>query len=336
MPPHAKLLLFLLALAPTLTAQTIRVLEKLPTPPGSSDLVGISILNDSTGMIFTPFRLWQTTDGGHHWSEIVVPPPSELPGAPSMIANARFLSPQIASIGGSSTLWTRDSGKSWSLMATSQPDMAVEDVFCLPDIAACWAAGSLPRAGKESPSQPAALASSDLGATWHAQPIPSGWRTRHFDSVYFFDKNHGVLVGSPDVYFTQDAGTTWTMSSFKAACVDAQIASGLHDVRSGAFFGSATGWLSLQNGAVLQTADAGATYCQIGKSLTGLSQMYFLSDSAGWGRNDAGVLYQTLDSGATWAPARTPFRLRVFSVITNGIAWALAYDGAVYKIELTR
>ena len=314
--------------------QVVHIRNRVALPVTASELVGMSLFDDSAGIVFTHFRVWSTSDGGRKWREVHVPPLPGLPGVPNMITNAAFFSRNVAWVGAVGTPMTQDGGRSWITTMSSERPTAVADVFCLPSGSACWAVGSETVGSQRRPPDLLVLKTSDLGGQWQTQRLPGALRDRGLWSVHFFDESRGLAIGSPDIYYTQNGGALWSFASFRADCLDPETARGSRDIRSWAFRGPSTAWVSLEGGSVLRTTDGGATFCQVGKSVeTGFSQMFFTSESVGWARDRWGAIYNTRSAGESWVRLTTPLPLRSLSVGGNGSAWGLSAK-ALYRIEL--
>jgi photosystem II stability/assembly factor-like uncharacterized protein len=167
------------------------------------------------------------------------------------------------------------------------------------------------------------LRSEDAGATWAG--LSTGI-TQDLARVRIIDADSLVIAGGCAVRRSDDAGQTftrlpWTASDLRCA---GNIAS-LH------FPSSDVGYLLVQNGTVLRTADAGKTWTRKTavpdtSSTGGTAQptdIFFTSVDTGVATTSIGRIYRTVDGGNSWTLAGgTPN-----STALNGISFFDANTG---------
>jgi photosystem II stability/assembly factor-like uncharacterized protein len=310
---------------PIASGQTAVALDRVPVPVSASELIGVSLLDGSTGIIFTHFRAWMATDGGKRWHELEVAPANGRLGMPNMIASAAFFSKDLAWIGAVGAVMTGDGGRSWFKLAPPGPAPAISDVFCLASGAPCWAVGSEILGPERRPPISAIFMSIDRGKEWRRQTLPSRPEDSGLYAVHFFDGLRGVTLGDSVAYHTGDGGTNWSVASFDATCNSSKAAAGFRSLVGSAFRAPSTVWLSLGGGGILCSTDGGANFCRIGTSPeTGFRQIFFVSQTSGWAVDRWGKLYSTVDSGKSWKVVSVPFAIRCLSVGDDQSAWALS------------
>lgn len=180
---------------------------------------------------------------------------------------------------------TSDGGESWTRAARG-------DLFdvCFSDQQHGWAVGNYP----------AALQSSDGGASWRPLVLPGHRQYDWLVSVRFCDAQHGVVVGFND--------------------------------------GQQLGSLEPGDGAVIyQTEDGGLTWKRRGEDLPiRLTDVWFQDPVHGWvcgeSRQGAsqGVIYETQDGGESWKPVAV--QLNGIPTCLNG-GWGCTDKGEILRLN---
>jgi photosystem II stability/assembly factor-like uncharacterized protein len=175
-------------------------------------------------------------------------------------------------------LATSDGGATWAIQQSSSRDgygglYSVSFVDPLHG----WAVGG---AGGEQNGSPVLIGTSDGGATWSNESPPAVATNSFLDSVRFIDAGHGWAVGTrnrgyvgnnpvyvPVILATSDGGHTWLAQ-------DAGSAGTTGGLGSVAFIDAANGWAVGASGAIVATANGGATWTRqhgaIQPQITGL------------------------------------------------------------------
>ena len=167
----------------------------------------------------------------------------------------------------------------------------------MPDAEHIWAVGS----------GGTVLASTDGGAGWHRQSVPT---SDPLNAVAFTDATHGSVVGgwlqsafthagtrSSVILCTMDAGTTWT-----AAMQPSEW--GLTDV---VFTDAQTGVAVGQHGTILRTIDGGQSWVLVPSGTTqDIGAVAFTDAQHGYALANDRFVCRTADGGLTWrtGPAR--------------------------------
>jgi photosystem II stability/assembly factor-like uncharacterized protein len=199
----------------------------------------------------------------------------------------------------------------------------------------------------------ALFATTDGGATWVRQPVP----TRHLLlGGAFIDARTGWLSGGGlTVLKTSDGGATWRAGVvFLPASAGAQettqpktavpdragpqagvtrrISRRLHAV---CFASPERGWAVGDGGVIISTADGGQTWRpQTSGVGDDLFDVKFFDESDGWAVGGGGTMLHTRDGGRTWAdaPRVTTHALeRLFRVGRR--AWAVGFGGTVIALK---
>lgn len=236
---------------------------------------------------------------------------------------------------------TNDGGKSWKSTPFPRSVGVVSDVsFVSPTTG--WAVSFVSPGGAEQYS--AILMTTNAGASWTMQTVPTLPQISFFDYVDFADAQHGWVVGDheedapathPLVLATSDGGQHWS-----AQTLPASMSSGrLH----GVFFTSdTTGWVTGQSTApfIASTTDGGSSW-MVQSLPTAVSTVGNLSAVAttAWvsgsinGADGQGVVLKSV-SGGSWNEETFPTTAHgpsvAFSSSANG--WAVALDPASNSI----
>ncbi len=172
---------------------------------------------------------------------------------------------------------------------------------------------------------------------WQTQPLAFTARPSWQD-VYFSDPQHGWTVGlvaagngvqTGVVARTVNGGTTWVQDTVLPT--DIQQNSLLSSVR----FAGDKGWIVGDNGIILYTPDAGATWSNqttgLADTAVRLTDIYLYDADTGWITGDGGLILKTIDGGVTWVKKTTPttYRLYGISFVDASHGWAVGNANAI-------
>jgi len=159
------------------------------------------------------------------------------------------------------------------------------------------------------------------GTSWTAQ---SSGTAADLTSVDFLDDQNGWAVGET-VIRTTDGGGSWQTVGVGAGVL-------LTDV---CFPTPSAGWIAGDNGVILATTDAGATWHpQASGTSNGLFAVDFVDAQHGWATvADYGAGLRTQDGGITWTPMSTGsiYVLLDIDFITPQTGWAVGMFGAIVR-----
>jgi photosystem II stability/assembly factor-like uncharacterized protein len=97
------------------------------------------------------------------------------------------------------------------------------------------------------------------------------------------------------------------------------------------FADSSHGWVVGANGAVVRTADGGASWSKQNPTAAQLNSVSFSDTTNGWAVGEGGVIVGTHDGGRSWyvvQPGVTAQALKAVWRISNTLAWAGGTAGA--------
>ena len=198
---------------------------------------------------------------------------------------------------------TSDGGATWSTQTVPSGVDTLRDVDFV-DALHGWAVG-YSTAADGATINGAVVATSDGGATWKRQTVPSG--TDWLSSVDFADLSHGwaVVRGTDAILTTSDGGATWALKNAPTGGLPQYLYGvAFADPQHGLVVGiTETDWED--HAVVVRTADGGETWNrrQLGSSgkLLGAD---LLDASHGWAVGDGACV--TTDGGATWSEQTLP------------------------------
>jgi photosystem II stability/assembly factor-like uncharacterized protein len=257
----------------------------------------IDFVDESHGWALMDFSLWQTTDGGRHWTRL---PHSCGEGTARISFTSRsdgwLLCGGQGGTGmqGKSLHHTTDGGQNWQLIAeASGPGMP--------------SAGALPRGGYVSDlffldsqhgwislGRGSVISTADGGQTWTGTGgieveavMPS--------TVRFFSPSTGLLLlQRAGLQATADGGRTWQPlypGLRPASPLPSQML-------------TPTDWLAVgrlnDSGAILWSTNQGQDWQQVGSLRTQVRSVSFLDRQHGWALDDKGGVHATTDGGVSW------------------------------------
>jgi len=94
-----------------------------------------------------------------------------------------------------------------------------------------------------------------------------------------------------------------------------------------------TGYAVGDQGYVIRTADAFASYNLSKISNNNLNDVYFVNQSTGWTVGNAGEVYKTTSGGTTWSqqPTGTSETLNAVKFVDASTGWAVGENGTILK-----
>lgn len=132
-------------------------------------------------------------------------------------------------------------------------------------------------------------------------------------SIYFTDKNHGIISGEDGViFYTEDGGTIWdSIPSYTT-----------FDLRDIQFCGKDTGWIMGRD--ILYTTNGGQSWSI--KDMSGYSGC-FLNDDLGYITSGREKIFRTDDGGNQWNEISSGFSnsIRDIYFIDENIGWAAVH-----------
>ena len=229
--------------------------------------------------------LLRTTDGGITW-----PLRRSFP----LVTAVDFVNARDGWMCGGNRVWaTRDGGRTWS--ATSlRRNWILADVSFV-DRAHGWVVGTRQeRHGSEW--YPIVVATTDGGASWHAQHLPAGDHAQQtLGSIAFTDARHGCAVGSGTesggesiIVTTTDGGVTWQQQTSGTTANLGRVS----------FVDPDHGWMT-GDGKVFATTDGGVTWAPSDPGITAIAAS-FSDDLHGIVVGDVGGMATTGDGGLHW------------------------------------
>src|SRR5438105_873342 len=203
-------------------------------------------------------------------------------------------------------------------------------------------------AGGDSCRDAVMLASSDGGANWSRQTLPTGLAV--LGGIAFVSSQHGWASGGARdftgaVITTVDGGQTWTSET---------LPSGVVYVFSVSFVDASHGWAAASTNfgaVVLATSDGGTTWIeQTLPTATGgtyiLRDIFFRDTAYGWAVGNkiltlggsAGVAIATVNGGTTWVEQVVPSQVEELIAVdfpTNTSGWAVGFKPSTAAIVTT-
>ena len=152
----------------------------------------------------------------------------------------------------------------------------------------------------------------DAGVNWVKSSSNSMYSNANSfcNLVFFYDDNNGFCQGDPingefEMYYTTDAGTTWTPIS--GANIDDPLAGEYGYTHGIAFTPTKSSvWFTTNKGRLFRSTDNGQTWTAFQTPLTDFGgtndngSVTFKDDNEGWIARGNGELYHSTDGGASW------------------------------------
>jgi photosystem II stability/assembly factor-like uncharacterized protein len=172
---------------------------------------------------------------------------------------------------------------------------------------------------------------------WQTQPLMFVARPSWQD-VFFSDALHGWVVGlvaagngvqTGVIARTDNGGTSWIQDTVLPT--DAQQNSLLSAVR----FAGDKGWIVGDNGIILYSDDAGATWQNqstgLADTVIRLTDIYLYDADTGWITGDNGLVLKTTNGGASWVRKTTPTTSRLYglSFVDAEHGWAVGNGSTI-------
>lgn len=265
--------------------------------------------------------LLRTEDGGLTWVQQQV-------GVRDSINDVYFRDKEDGYLlAGNRVLVTADGGRSWQesgRFAASDFGGALPELYSVRfgNKKKGWIVGSVSR--NEVVVDSLVLSTSDGGATWRRQVVPSRDELIHLD---FDGEKRGWIVGDRGTILrTTDGGASWVR-------LQPRVNTTLYHVD---FRGQDDGWIVGGRGTVLRTADGGDTWTPVsvpGVRATLLS-VQFVNGEEGWIVGRGGTILRSGDGGRTWVRQESGTQQNLYALFLNKKnGWAVGAGGLVMRYE---
>jgi photosystem II stability/assembly factor-like uncharacterized protein len=267
--------------------------------------------DQTTGIAIGNYGTIKTTDGGNSWNII------SYDGNP--LASLSLLSPDIAIAAGNfgKISKTADGALSWNDLSKSLTNGNIASLqFTGPATGYAvlsYEAGSI-------------IKTNDGGTSWQKL---AGRGTGNFSDLFFTNSTTGYAISynypNSEISKTTDGGNSWTT---------VYSAPSSYLLRSTGFANNQSGVAVGDNGTILRTTNAGASWQIINSNTTlSLQSVKFFSSTRGVIAGEGGIILRTTDGGATWTPSNsgTSVSLTSVSSLNNNTGYAAGYSGTVLK-----
>ncbi len=300
-------------------------------------------------------ELWRTDDGGISWLKLALPGCLSDSDIMKGVRTAVLWEDRKGFIFACGEAYlTNDGGASWRsfpLPRTSGDGEGVESVLILPDGQTAFAGGSVWRThdaeaglapnwaldrsgGHPSIAVPVIYKTTNAGKSWSQTHLPQGYAVDHFS---FLSPLIGFAFAHRDVYRTTNGGDTWSLVDYPRSCVPETFLRREGEPVTLSFIDEHSGWLSWDDGHLLRTGDAGATWCLVTQAnqtrRRGLLAMHFFNAEDGIGIGDPGDLVITENGGRDWEVVKTRGLCRTL-YFQSHLGW-LVTDKAVLRLRIT-
>ena len=286
-----------------------------PVSTGTTDEIqDISFVDPDNGWVAggkgNPYpgpTVYKTTNGGIHWTPIILPQDNMLFGIDFINESTGW------AVGAEGLIFkTSDGGYNWSVHLTNYQTW-LNDVFFINDNTG-WVVGSIGAIYKTT----------DSGITWIAKT--SGTNASLW-GVFFVNENTGWAVGTDGcIIKTSDGGDSW----------EPQVC-GFNYIFTDVFFHDENkGWIPMGLGRLLKTTDGGTTWTDqiIAPSTSnGFTSVHFCDQDNGWACGSSGLIMKTNNGGETWTQEETPTQIQFTSVCGTdaSTAWVVGPGGVILK-----
>ena len=218
----------------------------------------------------------------------------------------------VVIVGGQGTiLRSTDGGVTWNLVSSPSPGVTLNSVVGLPG-------GVLLAAG----SYGDLIASNNGGASWYPY-YPHGGLQGNVSEMGFPSLSFGYAATDSGLYFSQDAGETWTAAHLPAS----------PPVQSAGFANSQVGWINAGlNGAIYRTTDGGAHWNEVGLGMTPVSatDIVALSPSEAWILQYQGTVWKTTD-GTNYTTMELRTQQKTHQIFVDPpYAWVVSDDANTF------
>jgi len=316
-------------------------------PAACLDGCSLHMINVESGWLYSRWALWLTKDGGATWEGRNLPPIR-----PGDSIDVHMLDEKNGwGFEASQRLYaTTDGGRVWQPQRLPQTDGVIETAWVLPGSDVAWLGGEAYQAAgsPDAPNYalkkydsgtwgilaPAVYARHSANGEWSEHMLPPGSFT--ILKLAFLDEKTGFALGDTCSYYTDTAGAGWIRSVLHAggetragfASPDGRGANAVY------FLDRTHGWLSVREGFLYQTRDAGRNWVQTqAPGAPHFDDLRFLTPSKGFGVAHGSDLYETSDGVASWKPVKLPMIIRSISALDKTHAWVLS-DSALYRLSV--
>lgn len=160
---------------------------------------------------------------------------------------------------------------------------------------------------------------------WKQQPSPA--RFLLYDGLYT-DEWNGVVVGAGDsIFYTANAGLSWTKADFLGAA----------DARFNAvfFINQRNGWTVGANGKIFQTLNGGKVWrAQNSTVAKDLKSVFFVNTAEGWAVGNEGTILHSTTAGNVWTTVNSGARHNLEKVVfVGGKGWAVGFGGTILHYD---
>lgn len=336
--------------APAQTGKITNELEKIAARPAGSDLpvctMKLHWVEGKSIWASCGDRLLRSDDGGLKWQEIY---------AAGQMHEYYFLSAQVIWLRSQSELRrSTDGGATWKPVTLPVARNSWFDSLKFHrDGRRGWLSVSLfqpcspvYRKHHGVPTSPedchraVLFSTNDGGLTWQHQPFTT--RPEWVIDLKLTPDDRVWVVHAKELYALESG--VWKKLSIKPKpCTNSKPQADAEGSSVGStamvdlFFHGPTGWLSLSDGYLLNSTDAGKTWCDLFdlKTLAGppyyfFLKLHFADAKNGWGMSDR--LFRTRDGGIAWSKIETPSAVEDMLFPAVGPGYVVTGDG-IYRIN---
>jgi alpha-tubulin suppressor-like RCC1 family protein/photosystem II stability/assembly factor-like uncharacterized protein len=272
--------------------------------PGMHAYTDVSFLDRDRGWAISMYALFETFDGGRHWSVAYNDQlwPSVFRGVQFVDRMHGWIAGNDSDIGSEMVLRTVDGGRTWTRHRTGGEYIVFVDAMN------GWSVGGR-----------GIYVTHDGGVNWRGQARPSSPDTLRPSAISFSDTSHGYVVGSHS-YRTDDGGTTWIRYYPPVSSATGVTAVNASHVR-----------VTNDGNTVLTSDDGGRTWTVRRVAATTdqiLNEVHFVDPLHGWVVGDGGVIRRTDDAGITWTDQVSGTTEPLYDVTFTDLQHGSAVGGA--------
>jgi photosystem II stability/assembly factor-like uncharacterized protein len=160
----------------------------------------------------------------------------------------------------------------------------------------------------------------DSGA-WEKSPSPI--RYLLLDGAFYDDASGAIVGAGGSVYFTEDAGQSWSPANV--------LAKDKAKLNAIFFADRKNGWTVGAAGKIFQTASGGKTWReQNSRVVKDLSDVFFRSATEGWAVGDEGTILHTQTGGSVWVAEETGVKHKLEKVLfVRNKGFAVGFGGTL-------